>query len=110
LKDQLKSIPDSQIPSRQARILAGISGGQGGSRANFGSSHTESTGDAGAADPEALKMLNELRHMSNDITLSPDNLQLQIPKIQFDRSVAGLLEEQSPISDLIEGIKSLSVR
>lgn len=110
LKDQLKSIPDSQIPSRQSRILAGISGGQDGSRANFGSSHTESTGDAGAADPEALKMLNELRHMSNDITLSPENLQLQIPKIQFDGSLAGLLEEQSPISDLIEGIKSLSVK
>ncbi|KAG9496027.1 hypothetical protein J7337_012599 [Fusarium musae] len=107
---KLKSIPDSQIPSRQSRILAGISGGQEGSRANFGSSHTESTGDAGAADPEALKMLNELRHMSNDITLSPENLQLQIPKIQFDGSLAGLLEEQSPISDLIEGIKSLSVK
>ncbi|KAF5981105.1 serine threonine kinase [Fusarium coicis] len=110
IQDQSKSIPDSQVPSRQSRILAGISGGQEGSRANFGSSHTESTGDAGAADPEALKMLNELRHMSNDITLSPDNLQLQIPKIQFDGSVAVLLEEQSPISDLIEGIKSLSVR
>ncbi|KAF5682010.1 serine threonine kinase [Fusarium denticulatum] len=110
LKDQLKPMTGSHIPSRQSRILAGISGGQDGSRANFDSSYTESTGDAGAADPEALKMLNELRHMSNDITLSPSNLQLQIPKIQFDGSVAGLLEEPSPISDLIDGIKSLSIR
>ncbi|KAF5533072.1 serine threonine kinase [Fusarium napiforme] len=84
LKDRLKSIPDSRIPSRQSRILAGISGGQEGSRANFDSSQTDSTEDAGAADPEALRMLNELRHMSNDINLSPDILQLQIPKIRFD--------------------------
>ncbi|KAF4439873.1 serine threonine kinase [Fusarium acutatum] len=110
LKDQLKSMPDSRIPSRQSQILAGISGGQEGSRSNFDSSHTESTVNAGAADPEALKMLNELRHMSNDITLPPGNLQLQIPKIQFDGSVAGLLEEPSPLSDLIDGIKSLSIR
>lgn len=110
LKDQLKSMPESHIPSRQSQILAGISGGQEGSRVNFDSSHTDSTGDPGAANPEALKMLNELRHMSNDITLSPDSLQLQIPKIQFDGSVAGLLQESSPINDLIDGLKSLSIK
>ncbi|KAG5758658.1 hypothetical protein H9Q72_013212 [Fusarium xylarioides] len=76
LKDQLKSMPDGLIPSRQSQILAGISGGQEGSRANFDSSHTESTGDTGAADPEAMKMLNELRHMGNDSSLSPGYLQL----------------------------------
>ncbi|KAF5624404.1 serine threonine kinase [Fusarium sp. NRRL 52700] len=107
LEDQLKSMPDSHIPSRQSQILAGISGGQEGSGANFDSSHTESTGDA--TDPEALKMLNELRHMSNDITLSPVHPQLQIPQIQFDGSVAGLLQESSPINDLIDGLKSLSI-
>ncbi|KAF5686032.1 serine threonine kinase [Fusarium circinatum] len=100
----------SYIPSRQSQILAGISGGQENSRARDNPSLTESTGDAGAADPEAFKMLNELRHMSNDITLSPVDLQLQIPQIQFDGSVAGLLQERSPINDLIDGFKSLSIK
>ncbi|KAG7425237.1 Serine/threonine-protein kinase atg1 [Fusarium oxysporum f. sp. raphani] len=110
LEDQLESIPDSHIPSRQSQILAGISGGQDGARANFDSSHMEASVDAAGADLEAIKMLNELRHMSNDITLSPGNLQLQMPQIQFDGSVAGLLQESSPISDLIHKLESFSIR
>jgi hypothetical protein len=70
----------------------------------------EASVDAAGADLEAMKMLNELRHMSNDITLSPGNLQLQMPQIQFDGSVAGLLQESSPISDLIHKLESFSIR